>query len=223
MMVRRPLVVTWHIVYVTQGCSVEQPRKGRKRWCISPPKMQVWIVNFLHTWDVVLETYIAHIACLFPEKEFDRYELQIYEEVARMPPFQRKTLILIGAQGVGRRSLKNRLILLTPLQYGTTVPCECVASRQRCNIGCMFLGIYVFLLHFYLQSHHAVPEKRRGMVRTTVLWHGKRWRKTSRRAVTWSTASMMATFMAPRSTQSTKSWIPAVPAFLTSTLRLVAG
>lgn len=34
---------------------------------------------------------------------------------------------------------------------------------------------------------------------------------------------MMATFMAPRSTQSTKSWIPAVPAFLTSTLRLVAG
>ncbi|KAI4899826.1 hypothetical protein NFI96_016878 [Prochilodus magdalenae] len=33
--------------------------------------------------------------------EFDRHELQIYEEVACMPPFQRKTLILIGAQGVG--------------------------------------------------------------------------------------------------------------------------
>ncbi|XP_076009896.1 protein PALS2-like [Genypterus blacodes] len=54
--------------------------------------------------------------------EFDRYELQIYEEVAKMPPFQRKTLILIGAQGVGRRSLKNRLIVINPLLYGTTVP-----------------------------------------------------------------------------------------------------
>uniref|UniRef100_A0A8C4Z7P9 Protein associated with LIN7 2, MAGUK p55 family member a n=1 Tax=Gadus morhua TaxID=8049 RepID=A0A8C4Z7P9_GADMO len=54
--------------------------------------------------------------------EFDRYELQTYEEVARMPPFQRKTLVLIGAQGVGRRSLKNRLIVINPLKYGTTVP-----------------------------------------------------------------------------------------------------
>lgn len=41
-----------------------------------------------------------------------------------MPPFQRKTLILIGAQGVGRRSLKNRLIVLNPLLFGTTVPCR---------------------------------------------------------------------------------------------------
>ncbi|XP_053570126.1 protein PALS2 [Bombina bombina] len=54
--------------------------------------------------------------------EFDRHEIQIYEEVARMPPFQRKTLVLIGAQGVGRRSLKNRLIVLHPTQFGTTVP-----------------------------------------------------------------------------------------------------
>ncbi|XP_018097635.1 MAGUK p55 subfamily member 6 isoform X1 [Xenopus laevis] len=54
--------------------------------------------------------------------EFDRHEIQIYEEVARMPPFQRKTLVLIGAQGVGRRSLKNRLIVLNPTQFGTTVP-----------------------------------------------------------------------------------------------------
>ncbi|KAM4569069.1 MAGUK p55 subfamily member 6a [Fundulus diaphanus] len=54
--------------------------------------------------------------------EFDRYELQIYEEVARMPPFRRKTLVLIGAQGVGRRSLKNRLVVMNPLRYGATVP-----------------------------------------------------------------------------------------------------
>lgn len=56
--------------------------------------------------------------------EFDRHEIQIYEEVAKMPPFQRKTLVLIGAQGVGRRSLKNRFIVLNPTRFGTTVPCE---------------------------------------------------------------------------------------------------
>lgn len=63
--------------------------------------------------------------------EFDRYELQIYEEVAKMPPFQRKTLILIGAQGVGRRSLKNRLIVMNPLRYGTTVPFTSRPPREE--------------------------------------------------------------------------------------------
>eukprot|EP00063_Salmo_salar_P063430 XP_014038265.1 PREDICTED: MAGUK p55 subfamily member 6-like [Salmo salar] len=72
--------------------------------------------------------------------EFDRHELQIYEEVAKMPPFQRKTLVLIGAQGVGRRSLKNRLIIINPLLYGTTVPCEsqstppCVCISTPCSM-----------------------------------------------------------------------------------------
>ncbi|XP_053309876.1 MAGUK p55 subfamily member 2 isoform X2 [Spea bombifrons] len=60
--------------------------------------------------------------------EFDRHELLIYEEVARMPPFRRKTLILIGAQGVGRRSLKNKLLTFDPSRYGTTTP---YTSRKR--------------------------------------------------------------------------------------------
>ncbi|XP_061771800.1 MAGUK p55 subfamily member 6a isoform X1 [Nerophis ophidion] len=63
--------------------------------------------------------------------EFDRYELQIYEEVVKMPPFQRKTLVLIGAQGVGRRSLKNRLIVVNPLRYGTTVPFTSRSPREE--------------------------------------------------------------------------------------------
>uniref|UniRef100_A0A4W4EKA6 Membrane protein, palmitoylated 2a (MAGUK p55 subfamily member 2) n=1 Tax=Electrophorus electricus TaxID=8005 RepID=A0A4W4EKA6_ELEEL len=54
--------------------------------------------------------------------EFDRHELLIYEEVARVPPFRRKTLVLIGAQGVGRRSLKNKLLVSDPQHYGTTIP-----------------------------------------------------------------------------------------------------
>lgn len=64
--------------------------------------------------------------------EFDRHELQIYEEVAKVPAFQRKTLVLIGAQGVGRRSLKNRLMVLHPTRFGTTIPCtwrsDCLPS-----------------------------------------------------------------------------------------------
>ncbi|KAL0985455.1 hypothetical protein UPYG_G00157100 [Umbra pygmaea] len=63
--------------------------------------------------------------------EFDRYELHIYEEVARMPPFQRKTLVLIGAQGVGRRSLKNRLIIINPQHFGTTVPFTSRPAREE--------------------------------------------------------------------------------------------
>ncbi|XP_075774517.1 MAGUK p55 subfamily member 2 isoform X3 [Pelodiscus sinensis] len=54
--------------------------------------------------------------------EFDRHELLIYEEVARVPPFRRKTLVLIGAQGVGRRSLKNKLLMSDQARYGTTIP-----------------------------------------------------------------------------------------------------
>ncbi|NXU02931.1 MPP2 protein, partial [Buphagus erythrorhynchus] len=63
--------------------------------------------------------------------EFDRHELLIYEEVARMPPFRRKTLVLIGAQGVGRRSLKNKLIMSDQARYGTTIPCERPCPRRR--------------------------------------------------------------------------------------------
>ncbi|XP_062841018.1 MAGUK p55 subfamily member 2a [Trichomycterus rosablanca] len=53
---------------------------------------------------------------------FDAHELMIYEEVARVPPFRRRTLVLIGAQGVGRRSLKNKLLVSDPRLFGTTVP-----------------------------------------------------------------------------------------------------
>lgn len=65
---------------------------------------------------------ISLITGVWPE--FDRHELRIYEEVAKVPPFRRKTLVLIGAQGVGRRSLKNKLLVSDPQRYGTTIPCE---------------------------------------------------------------------------------------------------
>ncbi|XP_023224610.1 MAGUK p55 subfamily member 6-like isoform X2 [Centruroides sculpturatus] len=54
--------------------------------------------------------------------EFDKAELLFYEEVARMPPFQRKTLVLIGAQGVGRRTMKSKLISSDPERFATPLP-----------------------------------------------------------------------------------------------------
>lgn len=54
--------------------------------------------------------------------EFERAELQLYEEVCRMPPFERKTLVLIGAKGVGRRTLKARLIAYDPDRYAAPIP-----------------------------------------------------------------------------------------------------
>ncbi|XP_034046942.1 MAGUK p55 subfamily member 2-like [Thalassophryne amazonica] len=54
--------------------------------------------------------------------EFDRHEILLYEEVTKVPPFKRKTLILIGAHGVGRRRLKMKLLLRDPQLFGTTIP-----------------------------------------------------------------------------------------------------
>ncbi|CAH1175958.1 unnamed protein product [Phaedon cochleariae] len=54
--------------------------------------------------------------------DFDKAELLLYEEVTRMPPFKRKTLVLMGTQGVGRRTLKNRLINSDPEKFGGVIP-----------------------------------------------------------------------------------------------------
>lgn len=62
---------------------------------------------------------------LFNAKEhamLDKADVKVYEEVARMPPFQRKTLVLIGAEGVGRRTFKSRLLNLDPDRFGATIP-----------------------------------------------------------------------------------------------------
>ncbi|XP_043642283.1 protein PALS2 isoform X2 [Drosophila teissieri] len=54
--------------------------------------------------------------------EFDKAELLLYEEVTRMPPFRRKTLVLIGVSGVGRRTLKNRLINSDVDKFRAVIP-----------------------------------------------------------------------------------------------------
>lgn len=54
--------------------------------------------------------------------EYDKADLVLYEEVTRMPPFKRKTLVLVGVQGVGRRTLKNRLINSDQTKFGSVIP-----------------------------------------------------------------------------------------------------
>jgi len=63
--------------------------------------------------------------------EFDKAELLLYEEVTRMPPFKRRTLALIGSQGVGRRTLKNRLINSDPDKFGGVVPRKLQRIRRK--------------------------------------------------------------------------------------------
>ncbi|KAJ8019747.1 MAGUK p55 subfamily member 6 [Holothuria leucospilota] len=59
--------------------------------------------------------------------QFDKSDIISYEEVQEMPPFHRKTLILIGAQGVGRRVIVNQLTRSDPDRFGCAVPST---SRQ---------------------------------------------------------------------------------------------
>ena len=44
-----------------------------------------------------------------------------------MPPFQRRTLVLIGAQGVGRRTLKQRLMKADSARFGEVTPREYIS------------------------------------------------------------------------------------------------
>uniref|UniRef100_A0AAV2L759 Uncharacterized protein n=1 Tax=Knipowitschia caucasica TaxID=637954 RepID=A0AAV2L759_KNICA len=49
-------------------------------------------------------------------------DLVTYEEVIRVPSFQRKTLVLLGAHGVGRRHIKNTLIAKHPDRFAYPIP-----------------------------------------------------------------------------------------------------
>jgi len=62
--------------------------------------------------------------------DFDKAELLLYEEVTRMPPFKRRTLVLVGTHGVGRRTLKNRLINSDPEKFGAVVPATSRPQRE---------------------------------------------------------------------------------------------
>ncbi|XP_028291007.1 peripheral plasma membrane protein CASK-like isoform X14 [Gouania willdenowi] len=53
---------------------------------------------------------------------FDQLDLVTYEEVVKFPAFKRKTLVLLGAHGVGRRHIKNTLITKHPERFAYPIP-----------------------------------------------------------------------------------------------------
>lgn len=53
---------------------------------------------------------------------FDQLDLVTYEEVIHLPAFMRKTLVLLGAHGVGRRHIKNTLITSQPNNFAYPIP-----------------------------------------------------------------------------------------------------
>jgi guanylate kinase len=53
---------------------------------------------------------------------FDSAELVFYEEVCRLNKFKRKCIVLVGASGVGRRTLKQRLVQAEPEKFAGVIP-----------------------------------------------------------------------------------------------------
>lgn len=56
--------------------------------------------------------------------DFDAAELTVYEAVEKMPPFSRKTLVLVGASAIDKSGLIARLVDHNPDLFGTVVPCK---------------------------------------------------------------------------------------------------
>uniref|UniRef100_A0A8C9D4L5 55 kDa erythrocyte membrane protein n=1 Tax=Panthera leo TaxID=9689 RepID=A0A8C9D4L5_PANLE len=53
---------------------------------------------------------------------FDQLDVVSYEEVVRLPAFKRKTLVLIGASGVGRSHIKSALLSQNPDKFAYPAP-----------------------------------------------------------------------------------------------------
>merc|ERR1719510_2496603 len=61
---------------------------------------------------------------------FDQLDLVTYEEVVKLPAYKRKTLVLLGAHGVGRRHIKNSLIASHPDKFAYPIPHTTRAARR---------------------------------------------------------------------------------------------
>ncbi|TRY75350.1 hypothetical protein TCAL_01639 [Tigriopus californicus] len=72
---------------------------------------------------------------LFKSKQnsdYDKAELLLYEEMTLLQrPFRRKTLVLIGGNGVGRRTLKNRIVNSDLDQFASPLPHTSRPKREE--------------------------------------------------------------------------------------------
>lgn len=68
------------------------------------------------------------------------------------PAFLRKTLVLLGAHGVGRRHIKNTLIAKYPDKYAYPIPRECKYDTVYKTIA-KTVNINLMLNYFYSNTH----------------------------------------------------------------------
>ncbi|KAL1123188.1 hypothetical protein AAG570_002275 [Ranatra chinensis] len=85
---------------------------------------------------------------------FDQLDLVTYEEVVKLPSFLRKTLVLLGAHGVGRRHIKNTLIARHPDKYAYPIPHTTRAPRSDEENG----RNYYFVSHDEMMADIAANE-----------------------------------------------------------------
>uniref|UniRef100_A0A8C4I6C0 55 kDa erythrocyte membrane protein n=1 Tax=Dicentrarchus labrax TaxID=13489 RepID=A0A8C4I6C0_DICLA len=75
----------------------------------------------------ILDVFSIVLFCLSKPKSllfavFDQLDVISYEEVVQLPAFKRKTLVLIGAPGVGRSHIKNALLTKYPEKFSYPAP-----------------------------------------------------------------------------------------------------
>ncbi|XP_069953884.1 peripheral plasma membrane protein CASK isoform X2 [Cherax quadricarinatus] len=85
---------------------------------------------------------------------FDQLDLVTYEEVIKLPSFRRKTLVLLGAHGVGRRHIKNTLIASHPDKYAYPIPHTTRSPRKDEENG----KNYYFVSHDEMMADIAANE-----------------------------------------------------------------
>ncbi|KAI1724332.1 protein kinase domain-containing protein [Ditylenchus destructor] len=120
-----------------------QIANGNVAGLIPSPELQEW-----RTACLAMEKVKDNSACLWFNKKkkyyttkylrkhsdvFEHLDLVTYEEVIRLSSFRRKTLVLLGAHGVGRRHIKNTLIYKHPQRFAYPIPHPC---NRFCNSSC---------------------------------------------------------------------------------------
>ena len=89
--------------------------------------------------------FFSHEIVLCIIVEFEVYDMILYENVSQVPEYRRKTLVLIGPQYIGRKSLKGRLIADNPTGFGQVMPCEHII-RVACSVVyvCVCVCVHVY-------------------------------------------------------------------------------
>ena len=75
--------------------------------------------------------------------EFDKAELTLYEAVEKMPPFSRKTLVLVSPPGLGKQQIIRRLVESNPDMFGTTMPSK-LLKIQMISALTKKISLYAF-------------------------------------------------------------------------------